>query len=96
MSLLVVIVEEGQALVRFLVGAWQLDEEDVPVGLVEDSTDVHDDIVPLTLLEEHCSNHQQILRAHLPHLIMYYFKLAMCLFQQRIQLLLDSLKMVGG
>lgn len=83
-------------MVRFLVGSWQFDEEDVSVGLVEDPPDIHDDIVPLALLEEHRSDHQQILRAHLAHLAMDGPKLGVRVLQQGVEFLLDGLEMIGG
>lgn len=80
-SLFGVGVEEGEALVGFLVGPWQFDEENVAVGLVEHPSDVHDHIVPPALLEQHCSDHQQIFRAHLTHLVMDDLELGMRLLQ---------------
>lgn len=69
-------VEEGETVIGFLLWPWQLDQEEISISLLEHPADVHDHIIVLALLEQHCSQHQQILIAHFAHLLMDGFKFA--------------------
>lgn len=78
------------------VGSGQFDKEHVTIGLFEDTSDVHDDIVEFTLFEEDCCDHEEIFQTHLSHLCVYGFKFRVGFLEENVELFLDGFEVESG